>query len=54
MFDEARFQAMELQALLWKPHDMTFVCCKLFAINNNMRVDLVNLQMLQCIICKSQ
>jgi hypothetical protein len=45
---------MKLQALLWKPHNMTFVCCNLFAIINSLLVDIVNLQMLQRIICKSQ
>jgi hypothetical protein len=54
MSDEARLQAMDLQALLWKPHNMIIVCCNLFAINNNLLGDLVDLQMIQCIICKSQ
>jgi hypothetical protein len=26
LFDEAHFQAMELQALSWKPHNTTSIC----------------------------
>jgi hypothetical protein len=30
VFDEVHFQTMELQALLWKPHNRTFICWSFF------------------------
>jgi hypothetical protein len=54
LFDEAHFRAMEFQALSWKPRNMTSICYNFFAINENLLVNLVDLQMLWCTICKSR
>ncbi len=53
-FDEVYLQAMEQQALLWKPHNRTSICWSLFTVNENLLVNLLNPQMLKCIICWSQ
>lgn len=54
VFDEMHFQIMELQALLWKPHNRTFICWSFLAINDNLLVGLVNPQMLCCIFYITQ
>jgi hypothetical protein len=51
--NEMNLQIMELQTLLWKPHNMMYTCWNLFVVNNNLHVDLVNLQMLRYIICQT-
>jgi hypothetical protein len=50
-YDEVYFQTMEQQALLWKPHNKTSICWNFFIVINNLHVDLLNHQMLKCIIC---
>jgi hypothetical protein len=48
-------QTMEQQqASLWKPHNKTSICWSFFILNDNLHVDLLNPQMLRCIICRSQ
>ncbi len=47
---EVYFQVRKQQALLWKPHNITFIWWSFFAINDNLLVDMLNLQMLKCII----
>jgi hypothetical protein len=54
IFDEMNLQIMELQTLLWKPHNMMYTCWNFFVVNDNLHVDLVNPQMLCCIICHTQ
>ncbi len=44
------FQAIDFQALQWKPHNKTLFLWGLFVINDNLPIDLVNLEMLHCII----
>jgi hypothetical protein len=46
------FQVREQQSLLWKPHNKTFILWSFFAINANLLVDMLNPQMLKCIICQ--
>lgn len=50
--NEINLQIIELQTLLWKPHNMMYTCWNFFVVNNNLHVDLANLQMLCCIICQ--
>ncbi len=38
--------------MAWKSHSCMSIYWGLFALNNGLHVDLVNLQMLQCIICR--
>lgn len=38
--------------MAWKFHNCMPICWGLFIMNNGLHVDLVNLQMLQCMICK--
>jgi len=42
---------IKVQATLWKPHHCSFVCWGFF-LNNNLHVDIMNPQMLRCIIYK--
>lgn len=53
VFNEMNLQIMELQSLLWKPHNMMYTCWNCFVVNNNIHFDLVNPQMLRCIICQT-
>ncbi len=48
------FIITEAQAQKWKAHNMNSIGWGLFVVNNNLYVDLVNTQMLRCIIYKSQ
>jgi hypothetical protein len=49
--DVKQLVIVEMQATTCKPHSHMFIhCWGLFAINNGLHVDLVNPQMLQCII----
>jgi hypothetical protein len=52
--NQTHFQVMELQLLLWKPHDVASICCNFFSINDKLHVELMNFQMLQCIIYRPQ
>ncbi len=49
VFDEMHLQVMELQTLLWKPHNMMYMCWSFFVVNDDLPIDLVNCQMLHCI-----
>ncbi len=52
MFDEVHLQAMELQTLLYlESHNIrTFICWSFFVVNDNPHVNLMNPQMLQCVM----
>jgi hypothetical protein len=43
---------VKAQAMGWKPYNRMFVCWELFYVNNGLPMDLVNLQILWCIICR--
>ncbi len=53
IIEVVQFTVIKVQATLWKPH-----CCypfvRVLVINDNLHVDIVNPQMLRCIICKSK
>jgi hypothetical protein len=44
--------AIEAQVVAWKHHNHLLICWGIFAINDGLHVDLVKLQVLQCIICR--
>jgi hypothetical protein len=47
--------AVEAQAMAWKPHScMLGICWGCFVVNNGPPMDLMNLQMLWCIIRRSE
>ncbi len=46
--------AIEAQAMAWKPHSCMSICWGFFVVNNGLPMDLMNLQMLWCIISRSE
>ncbi len=41
---------VKAQATLWKPHHYSSICYGFFVVNDNLDVDIMNPQMLRCII----
>jgi hypothetical protein len=46
--------AIKAQVALWKPRHHSSICWVFFVVNDNLLVDIVNPQMLICIICRSE
>jgi hypothetical protein len=45
---------IKVQVAFWKPHHHSSICWGFFVVNDNLHVDIVNPQMLRCIICRSK
>lgn len=45
--------SMEIQVIFWKPHHRNSISWGFFVMNDDFPMDLENLQMLQCIVYKS-
>ncbi len=43
-------EIMEIQVLLWKPHNNTSICLSFFVVNDNLPINIENPQMLWCIV----
>ncbi len=54
VFDEMHLQVMELQTLLWKQHNVMYMCWSFFVINDNIPIDFANPQMLHYVIYQTQ
>jgi hypothetical protein len=40
-----------LKRKIWKPHRKTSLCWSFYCVNDNVEVDLVNTQIMHCILC---
>jgi hypothetical protein len=50
--DASKLVHVEAQAMALKPHSHLSICWGFFVVDDNLIVDLVKSQMLQCIICR--
>ncbi len=42
---------LHAQRKIWKPHGRTSLCWNFYCVNNNAEVDLINTQIMRCILC---
>lgn len=49
-----QFATIKAQVALWKLHHNSSICWGFFVVNDNVLIDIVNPQMLRCIICRSE
>jgi hypothetical protein len=42
---------LHAQKQIWKPHGRTSLCWSFYCVNDNVKVDLVNTQIMCCILC---
>jgi hypothetical protein len=52
--DVLQLVIIEVQAVFWKPHHWNSICWDFFPMNDDLLVDFENLQMLQCIVYRSE
>jgi len=50
--DASKLAHVEAKAMAWKPHSHLSICWGFFVVDDGLIMDLVKLQMLQCIICR--
>jgi hypothetical protein len=52
--DASKLATLKAQGMAWKLHSYLSICWGFFVVNDDLLVDLVKPQMLQCIICRSE
>jgi hypothetical protein len=49
--NERKLEKIACSKKIWKPHGRTFLCWIFYCVNENGEVDLVNTQIMCCILC---
>jgi hypothetical protein len=42
---------LHAQRKIWKPHGRTSLCWSFYCVNDNAKVDLINTQIMHCVLC---
>jgi hypothetical protein len=52
--DVSQLDVVKAQVVAWRPHSCIFICWGFFVVRNGLPMDLVKLQVLHCINCRSE
>jgi hypothetical protein len=52
--DVSQLDVVKAQVVAWRPHSCMFICWGFFVVRNDLPMDLVKSQVLQCISCRSK
>jgi hypothetical protein len=48
---KGNLKILHAQRKIWKPHGKTSLCWSFYCVNDNAEIDLVNTQIMRCILC---
>jgi len=46
-----KLEKLHVKKKIWKPHGITSLCWSFYCVNDNAKVDLVNIKVMRCILC---